>query len=117
MRNLICHRFLKLETGNLKLSQFFAVLILSVAFIVLSAENADGQATGTPPFGSFAGGPDGINLADINVHWDFPVFARAGRGIPFNYTLSFDNSVSRVMTRAGWDPTRHAPHERSLSSW
>src|SRR5260370_8725273 len=100
MRNLICHRFLKLETGNLKLSQFFAVLILSVAFIVLSAENADGQATGTPPFGSFAGGPDVINLADINVHWDFPVFARAGRGIPFNYTLSFDNSVWRDITRA-----------------
>ena len=108
MRNLICHRFLKLETGNLKLSQFFAVLILSVAFIVLSAENADGQATGTPPFGSFAGGPDVINLADINVHWDFPVFARAGRGIPFNYTLSFDNSVWRVVTdgsgNQSWQP-------------
>src|SRR5260370_32688078 len=114
MRNLICHRFLKLETGNLKLSQFFAVLILSVAFIVLSAENADGQATGTPPFGSFAGGPDVINLADINVHWDFPVFARAGRGIPFNYTLSFDNSVWRGVTHRSRHQTMQPPPQRAF---
>ena len=55
-------------------------------------------ATGTPPFGSFSGGPfDVVNSANLNVHIAIPIFARAGRGLPFNYALSYDSSV--------WFPT------------
>ncbi|HTC92890.1 MAG TPA: RHS repeat-associated core domain-containing protein [Terriglobales bacterium] len=54
-------------------------------------------ATGTPPLGSFAGGPDVIDLANLNVHWDFPIIAKAGRGLPFHYSLGFDNSVWQVV--------------------
>jgi len=50
--------------------------------------------TGTPPFGSFGGGPEVINLANLNVHWDVPVLAKAGRGgFNFTYDLSYDSSV------------------------
>jgi RHS repeat-associated protein len=50
--------------------------------------------TGTPPFGSFGGGPESINLANNNVHWDVPVLAKAGRGgFNFTYDLSYDSSV------------------------
>jgi RHS repeat-associated protein len=49
--------------------------------------------TGTPPFGSFAGGPDTIDLANLNVHYSFPVLQKAGRGLPFNYALTYDSSV------------------------
>ena len=51
-------------------------------------------ATGTPAFGSFGGGPEVINLANNNVHWDVPVLAKAGRGgFNFTYDLSYDSSV------------------------
>jgi RHS repeat-associated protein len=55
-------------------------------------------ATGTPPFGSFSGGPfDNVNNANLNVHFAIPVVQKAGRGLPFNYVLSYDSSV--------WVPT------------
>jgi RHS repeat-associated protein len=54
-------------------------------------------ATGTPPFGSFGGGPDVINLANLNAHISVPVLQKAGRGLPFSYILSYDTSV--------WYPT------------
>jgi RHS repeat-associated protein len=50
-------------------------------------------ATGTPPFGSFSGGPDVINNGNLNVHWNFPVVNKPGRGLPFNYNLKYDTSV------------------------
>jgi hypothetical protein len=50
-------------------------------------------ATGTPPFGSFGGGPDIIDLANINAHIDIPVVNKAGRGMNFTYDLSYDTSV------------------------
>src|SRR5437016_10087264 len=52
-----------------------------------------GPTTGVPPFQSFGGGPDIINLGNLNVHYSFPIFSRAGRGIPFSYALAYDTSV------------------------
>ncbi len=49
--------------------------------------------TGTPPFQSFGGGPDIINLGNLNVHYSFPVYSRAGRGVSFNYPLALDSSA------------------------
>src|SRR5579863_5554973 len=50
--------------------------------------------TGTPPFGSFGGGPDIINLANLNVHVDVPIVSKAGRGgFNFTYDMSYDSSV------------------------
>jgi hypothetical protein len=49
--------------------------------------------TGTPLFGSFGGGPDVINLSNLNVHLAIPVVHKAGRGTNFTYDLSYDNSV------------------------
>jgi RHS repeat-associated protein len=48
---------------------------------------------GTPALGTFSGGPDVINLANLNIHYDVPVFARTGIGLPFSYALSVDNGV------------------------
>jgi RHS repeat-associated protein len=50
-------------------------------------------ATGTPPFGSFSGGPDIVNNANLDVHLQIPILAKAGRGLPFSFSLSYDNSV------------------------
>ncbi len=69
----------------------FAVL----TSIVISLGICSAQvSTGTPPFGSFGGGPfDTVNLGNLNVHVSVPVWHKAGRGIPFTYDLSYDSSV------------------------
>src|SRR5437016_11270103 len=65
-----------------------------------------GPTTGVPPFQSFGGGPDIINLGNLNVHYSFPIFSRAGRGIPFSYALAYDSSI---WTPAGsaWVPVNN----------
>jgi len=73
-------------------------------------------ATGTPLFGSFSGGPfDPINNGNLNVNFSIPVVNKAGRGLPFNYNLTYDTSVWypvssgvttswQPVTNWGWSP-------------
>ncbi|MGA7630598.1 MAG: hypothetical protein WCB11_07510, partial [Terriglobales bacterium] len=58
---------------------------LAAMFIIAGTGVLSGQvATGTPPFGSFGGGPfDTVNLGNLNVHFAIPVLNKAGRGLPF----------------------------------
>jgi RHS repeat-associated protein len=64
--------------------------------------------TGEPPFGSFGGGSfDTVNLGNLNVHFAIPVLHKAGRGTPFDYDLSYDNSVfysTMVNGTLTWQP-------------
>ncbi len=63
--------------------------------------------TGTPPFGSFGGGPDVVNLANLNSHITVPVRHKAGRGMDFTYDLSYDSSVWYPVGVSGsqtWQP-------------
>jgi hypothetical protein len=65
--------------------------------------------TGTPPLGSFGGGPfDTVNLGNLNVHFSIPIVSKAGRGMPFTYLLSYDSSIWTQVTNNGvtsWFPT------------
>jgi len=67
-----------------------------------------GQAlTGTPAFNSFAGGPDVVNLGNLNDHWDIPIINKAGRGQNFTYDLTYDSSVWYPVTSGSskaWEP-------------
>jgi len=65
------------------------MIVLALDATVSSAQ----VKTGTPPFGSFGGGPEIINLANLNSHITIPVIHKPGRGMNFNYDLSFDSSV------------------------
>src|SRR5438477_4168626 len=88
-----------------RILQSLKVLVAVVALLPAMASSQ--VATGTPPFGSFAGGPDVINLANINAHWGFPIIAKAGRRLGFHYGLGFDNSVWKVVNVSGqntWQP-------------
>jgi RHS repeat-associated protein len=86
------HRSL-LGTLFLSLLPYFVASLLPLC---ASAQTL--PATGTPPFGSFGGGPDVINLANLNAHWNIPVINKPGRGgMNFTYNLSYDSSV--------WSPT------------
>src|SRR5437763_16778075 len=88
--------------------RFFLLLALALSFEGLTAEIASAQVpTGTPPLGSFGGGPDVINLANLNSHIDIPVLRRPGRGTNFTYDLSYDSSVWYPVTSGGvtsWQP-------------
>ena len=69
-------------------------LIVLMVLLALALGQIEAQVpTGTPPFGSFGGDPDAINLANLNSHIVVPVLHKPGRGTNFTYDLSYDSSV------------------------
>lgn len=85
---------------------FRSSLILLALFVGSPTSSAQVQ-TGTPPFGSFGGGPDIINLANLNSHITIPVRHKPGRGTDFTYDLSYDSSVwfpAGVSGSQTWQP-------------
>ncbi len=84
-------------------SGLFLIIALALAALPAHAQ----VQTGTPPFGSFGGGPDVINLANLNAHHTIPVRHKPGRGIDFTYDLSYDSSVWFPVTSGStksWQP-------------
>lgn len=83
-------------------------LVLSLLFVALAALPASAQViTGTPPFGSFGGGPDVINLANLNAHIDIPIFRKPGRGTALTYDLGYDSAIWYPVGSSGnqtWQP-------------
>jgi RHS repeat-associated protein len=65
--------------------------LLALCGRILSAQTLPN--TSTPPFGSFGGGPDAINLANLNSHIVVPVLHKSGRGTDFTYDLSYDTYI------------------------
>jgi RHS repeat-associated protein len=89
-------------THTLRLLLALLIVVLAPAFPV-SAQ----VTTGTPPFGSFGGGPDIINLANLNAHMTVPILNKPGRGMPFAYNLTYDSSIWYPVGSSGsqvWTP-------------
>ncbi|MCU1285654.1 MAG: repeat-associated core domain protein [Acidobacteriales bacterium] len=83
------------------LQLFIVLLMLSISGL------AQNVATGTPPFGSFGGGPDVVNLGNLNTQFSVPIVNKPGRGIPFTYTLTYDSSMWSPASSSGaqvWTP-------------
>jgi RHS repeat-associated protein len=69
-------------------------LRLALGLLATQISFGQGPVTGTPQFNSFGGGPfDIINLGNLNTHFAIPVVHKAGRGMPFNYDISYDSSI------------------------
>jgi hypothetical protein len=83
---------------------FFPTIVLALMPALASPQ----VQTGTPSFGSFSpGGPEVINLANLNAHWTIPVLHKPGRGMNFNYDLTYDSSVWYPVGSSGsqvWQP-------------
>jgi len=84
-------------------------ILCSISLLAFVPSLAHAQvATGAPPFGSFGGGPDIVNLANLNSHITVPVVRKAGRGgFNFTYDLSYDTSVWFPVGASGsqtWQP-------------
>jgi RHS repeat-associated protein len=68
----------------------FALFFLVVA-VMPSSSHAQAVGTGFPLFNSFAQHDiDTINEGNLNIHLEIPIFAKAGRGLPINYVISYD---------------------------
>jgi RHS repeat-associated protein len=66
-------------------------------------------ATGLPLFGSFSGGPDIVNNADLNVHYEIPIREKSGL-VPFYYILTYDSSVWHPVGTSGSQTWQFAPN-------
>ena len=107
------------------------VVSLLVMLTMLGSNAVHAQvATGTPPFSSSAGGPDRIDLANLNVHFDVPIINKPGRGMNFTYDMSYDSlvwfpvvgSTTSWMPAANWGwrgqtevATGYVTHSHTLS--
>jgi YD repeat-containing protein len=80
--------------GGMKTRLNYALLI--VLAVALSCKVASSQVVmpGTPPYSTISGGPvDEINLANLNVHFNIPIFHKPGRGLPFNMDATYDSTI------------------------
>ncbi len=81
--------------------------LLGVAFAFAPCLSRAQTPTGTPPFGSFGGGPDIINLANLNAHFTIPILQKSGRGLNFDPSILYDTSIWRTLTSGStttWTP-------------
>ncbi|HXN74853.1 MAG TPA: hypothetical protein VN861_20070 [Candidatus Acidoferrales bacterium] len=77
----------------MRISRFQLWSFAVALFLFCSAPSFAQVQTGTPPFGSYSGGPDIINLGNLNAHLTVPIVQKAGRGTNFTYYLNLDSSV------------------------
>src|SRR2546430_2341982 len=83
-------------------------VFLLVVLLASSAVSLAQVKTGTPPFGTFGGGPDAIDLANLNVQITAPVLDKPGRSLPFYLSLTYDSSIWSVaagVSGPSWQPT------------
>ncbi|PYX53468.1 MAG: hypothetical protein DMG76_25595 [Acidobacteria bacterium] len=91
----------------MKRAYSYVAYLISTVFVCVCVSGAQ-VATGTPPFSSLGGGPfDVVNLGNLNLHFAVPVIHKAGRGMSFDYDLSYDGSIWTPVTSSGttsWQP-------------
>ena len=80
---------------------FYALMFV----VVLMPCTAQDVALGTPPFASLGGGPDVINVGNLNTRLLIPIVNNPGRGLNMTYNLSYDSSI--------WYPVASG----SITSW
>ena len=89
--------------------RFFRFLLALCVLSSVYCANISAQTrNGVPPFGSAAGGPETINLANLNVDIDVPIRNKAGRGTNFIYDLNYDSLIWSPVTSGGtnsWQPS------------
>jgi hypothetical protein len=78
------------------------VLLVSLSLFGVLASPVWAQAPtaevqlGTARYGSFGGSVDVLNLATLNAHFVIPILHKPGRGLPFDYDLTYDTTVWQV---------------------
>ncbi|HET7205551.1 MAG TPA: hypothetical protein VFI95_03130, partial [Terriglobales bacterium] len=86
-------------------------VFISLVVLTVTLTSTAQVATGFPAFGSFQRltGPDVVNLGNLNLHVTIPVVHKAGVGMPFDYSLQYDNSI--------WSPVTQTVNGVTTTSW
>ena len=89
----------------MKTKSLFALIL----FVTFGTQYGFSQvAIGAPPYSTIATGTfDSVNVANLNVHFEIPVFSKPGRGIPFQFNLRYDSSIWSPVTSGStksWQP-------------
>lgn len=95
-------------------------LIAAVLFLAAPAAASAQVKLGTPTFGSFSGGPDVVDLANLNIHIPLPIVDKAGRGLPFIYNLGYDTSIWTPSNSSGtavWTPAANWGFTLGVPAW
>ncbi len=86
----------------------FARAVAFCALLYGSALVAQNVGTGLYPHGTFdRPGFDAINMGNLNTHFEIPIVQKAGRGLPFNYSIVYDGLIWSTVTSSGtaqWTP-------------
>lgn len=83
------------------LLRYRALAMFVFAFLLTIPLQAQVE-TGKPPMGSFGGGPEVIDLGNLNTHWTFPILNKPGRGgADFNFYLTYESSTWTPVTYNG----------------
>ncbi len=92
----------------LKLDRFWITSGLALILLLAHPCLMGQAATGTPPFSTSIQVPEGaLDVANNNVHIPIGVIDKAGREMPFYYTLSYDSLIwypSSVSGTNTWTP-------------
>ncbi|HEU0049359.1 MAG TPA: hypothetical protein VFQ43_17365, partial [Nitrososphaera sp.] len=97
------------------LAQF--ALVSFMIFILTAVSVGQGPQTGTIPFGSFAGGPETINLVNNNLMWTIPIRHKPGRGTNFDYDLSYNSSIWMPVTSGSTTTWQPIPGNSTVVGW
>jgi RHS repeat-associated protein len=71
---------------------------IACAQVLFGSDTDNGVSVGVPAFSTTTNGPDQINLGNLNVNWEFPIFSKPGRGIPFKLALAYNTAVWKAPT-------------------
>ena len=83
------------------------VYLLIPFMVLLESVHAQGNVATGQTFGSYGGGPDAINLGNLNSQLTIPIRHKAGRGTDFDWTLNYNSSVWTPVTSGtttSWQP-------------
>src|SRR5712692_9512375 len=70
------------------------LILLTILFV--GTASAQQPARGFPPYGSFQAGQfDSLNVENLNVNFSIPIVTVPGRGLNFNYAVSYNSSIWR----------------------
>jgi hypothetical protein len=103
---------ISLAAKRLEIRARFAVknyIALGILLAIIAATPLQGQ-TGFPPFNTFNQDQlDTVNVFNLNVHFSIPIITKAGRGGPFTYALTYDNSI--------WSPNQLGTAWKNDPNW
>jgi hypothetical protein len=107
----------QLKKSAITLFPRYSVCFLFLILAVNAFSQVPGASLGLPPHGTFTGGPDSINLGNLNIHIEIPIFSTAFRGktsTTSTYSVAYDSSLYQIRSDTdGPMPTLILPADMS----